>query len=123
VGPVRAVLDTNILVDYLYGLPAARDEIGLYRRPLISAVTWMEVMVGAAGDEEPQIRTFLRRFGYIPINEPVAETAVRLRRERRLKLPDAIVLASAVEEGALLVSRNTKDFSADEPGIRVPYRL
>jgi predicted nucleic acid-binding protein len=120
---MKAVLDTNILIDYLNGIAAARDEIRRYQRPMISLITWMEVMVGAVADEELQIRIFLRRFDCIPVDAAVAEAAVRLRRELRLKLPDAIVYASAANEGALLVTRNTKDFAADDPGIRVPYRL
>ena len=38
-------------------------------------------------------------------------------------VPDAIILATARVENLILVTRNTKDFAADEPGIRVPYRI
>jgi predicted nucleic acid-binding protein len=48
---------------------------------------------------------------------------VDLRQKHRVKLPDAIVWASAQAHSLLLVSRNTKDFSADYPGVRVPYEL
>jgi hypothetical protein len=41
----------------------------------------------------------------------------------RVKLPDAIVRASASLIHALLATRNTKDFSTDEPGVRIPYQL
>ena len=40
-----------------------------------------------------------------------------------LKLPDAIIFATADVEGRLLVTRNTRDFSPDDPGVRVPYRI
>ncbi|MGJ3629611.1 PIN domain-containing protein [Sphingomonas sp. MMS24-JH45] len=47
-----------------------------------------------------------------------------LRRERpQLKSPDAIILATAQTRGRILVTRNTKDFPAGMPGIRVPYIL
>jgi hypothetical protein len=47
-----------------------------------------------------------------------------LRRERpRLKSPDAIILATAQIRGRVLITRNTKDFPAAMPGIRVPYTL
>ena len=48
---MKALMDTNILIDYLNGIDAAREEIGRYETPLISAITWMEVMVGAIDDE------------------------------------------------------------------------
>ena len=46
-----------------------------------------------------------------------------IRKQRRIKLPDAIVWASAQVNSLLLVSRNVKDFPADEPGVRVPYQV
>ena len=120
---MKALIDTNILIDYLNGIDAAKEEIGRYETPLISAITWMEVMVGAAGDEQASIRSFLSRFTQIGIDAEVAEIAVAIRREHKIRLPDAIIWASAKRESALLVSRNTKDFPADLPDVRAPYQL
>lgn len=120
---MKALLDTNILVDYLNGIVPAKKEIRLYEQALISMVTWMEVMVGAGREDEATVRAFLDEFHRVSIDELVAEKAVALRRTRRLRLPDAIIRASALRENALLVTRNTKDFSPDEPGIRVPYSI
>jgi len=53
----------------------------------------------------------------------VAEIAVSIRRKFKMCLPDAIIWASAKRENALLISRNTKDFPADSPGVRAPYRV
>jgi predicted nucleic acid-binding protein len=36
---------------------------------------------------------------------------------------DAIILATAQSRGRVLITRNTKDFPAEMPGIRVPYTL
>ncbi|RLA58055.1 MAG: VapC toxin family PIN domain ribonuclease, partial [Gammaproteobacteria bacterium] len=102
---MKALIDTNILIDYLNGIDAAREEISRYETPLISAITWMEVMVGAVDDEQPSIRSFLSRFTQVAIDAKVAETAVSIRREHKMRLPDAIIWASAKRESALLVSR------------------
>ena len=118
---MKALFDTNILIDYLNGVVAARDEIARYQRPSISSISWMEVLVGTAPDEAPPVRGFLRRFECIGIDTAIAERAVELRQAKRLKLPDAIIRATAMQHSALLVTRNTKDFPGDEPGIRVPY--
>ena len=121
---MKAVFDTNILVDYLNGIPQAAEELSRYSRRLISQITWMEVLVGCRDDGEEQlVREFLATFDVVPINAQVAESAVMLRRANRLRLPDAIILATAECSHALLVTRNTKDFPADTPGIRVPYSL
>ena len=119
---MKALFDTNILIDYLGGIEAARAELALYEKPMISSITWMEVMVGAKTDaEEIQLRAFLSRFSLVPVSAEVSERAVELRRQYRMRLPDAIIWASAFHESCLLVSRNIRDFPAEHPGIRVPY--
>ena len=120
---MKALLDTNILIDYLNGIDAARKEIGRYEKALISPITWMEVMVGVNDDERQAIRSFLSRFDQVNIDAEVAEIAVSIRRKHKMRLPDAIIWASAKRESALLVSRNVNDFPADSPDVRVPYRV
>ena len=121
---MSALIDTNVLIDYLAGIEAARDELSRHNDPAISAVTWMEVMVGAADDRESaRLRWFLSGFTRVPIDEEVSELAVAIRREHRLRLPDAIIWASARRIGRILVTRNTKDFPAGDPGVRVPYSI
>ena len=120
---VKALIDTNILVDFLNGAPEARRELGLYEDAAISIVSWMEVMVGASDAASQATRAFLSGFDIVGLNERVAEEAVRLRRTHKIKLPDAIVWASAQCQGRLLVTRNTKDFPEDDPGVRAPYVL
>jgi predicted nucleic acid-binding protein len=120
--PVKALFDTNILIDYLNGVDASRAELSRYRQRLISVVTWMEVLEGAQSEDEADVvEMFLRDFVLVDLSRRVARDAVELRQARRLRLPDAIVWASARTESALFVTRNTKDFPHGEPGIRVPY--
>ena len=120
---VKALFDTNILIDYLTGQESARAEIARYDDKAISVITWMEIMVGAASDTEAPLRAFLARFALVGLDAATAERAVVLRREHRIKLPDAIVWAAAQTQGRLLVTRNSKDFPSDDPGVRTPYHL
>lgn len=83
----------------------------------------MEVLAGARTEADEDVRRgFLAHFRVVPLTAEVAEEAVNLRREHRLKLPDAIVWASAITEKCLLVSRNTKDFPPNQASVRFPYR-
>lgn len=121
--PVNAVFDTNMIIDALNGVAATDAEYSRYMRVLISRITWMEVLVGAQ-DDDAQVREFLdAQFEIIPLDLAVAERAVQLRRAYRLRLPDAIIWATAQVHEAVLVTRNTKDFHADWEGIRIPYHL
>ena len=118
------LLDSCVLIDALAGISAARDYVRGVRGAAISQVTWMEVLVGAVGvEEERTVRSFLGAFEVFSLDDAVAEEAVLLRRVRRLKLPDAIIFATARVHGRDLATRNTRDFAEGEPGITVPYRL
>lgn len=121
--PMIAVFDTNIVIDALNGVEAADAEYAKYERVLISRVTWIEVLIGA-GQVDADVRDFLGgRFEIIPIGLEVAEKTVELRRSHRIRLPDAIIWATALVNNAILVTRNTKDFHPEWHGIRSPYHL
>ena len=120
--------DANILIDALWDHPPAREEIrragARGARMWISRMAWVEVL--SKGDEAVlrEALRFLGRFSMDEIDEETALRAASLRRERpRLKSPDAIILASAQVRGRVLITRNTRDFPAAMPGIRVPYTL
>lgn len=120
---VKALFDTNILIDHLQGRPEAHHEMLRYREHAISLVTWMEVMAGVAPEHVAETEAFLRAFDIIAIDAPIAGRAVEIRRSRRIKLPDAIIQASAEVHSLLLVTRNTKDFDESSSGVRIPYQF
>jgi predicted nucleic acid-binding protein len=119
----KVLFDTNILIDHLSGIDRAGDELRRYQDRAISIITWMEVMAGSNSEDESRIRAFLTAFRCLPITPDVAERTFFVRKERKLKLPDTIILATAEAADRLLITRNTRDFPVDDPGIRIPYRL
>jgi predicted nucleic acid-binding protein len=124
VEPVSELFDTNILIDHLNGVAKATREIRRSHDPAISVITWIEVMTGAASPgEEAILRAFLSNFQCLEITREVAERAAAIRRQKRLKMPDAIILATAEATGRQLVTRNVKDFPAGTRGVRVPYKI
>ena len=119
---MKAIFDTCILIDYLAGKRLASDELLRYESRVISRITWMEVMVGSKTDQELNDTTlFLSHFGIAELSKSIAEEAVKIRRNLKLKIPDAIILATAHVNQCLLVTRNTKDFTQNMPNIRIPY--
>ncbi|EBU8132107.1 type II toxin-antitoxin system VapC family toxin, partial [Salmonella enterica subsp. enterica serovar Java] len=102
---VKPLFDTNILIDYLNGLEPAREELRRYDDRFISIVSWMEVLAGTDSSVEEETRKFLNSFETLPIDEPVAELAVVIRQKQRVRLPDAIIQATASVHSLLLVTR------------------
>ena len=116
--------DTNIVIDMLHNRPAAWAEVRSVSRAWISRMTWIEVMSGVPDNAATETEEFLRLFAMSEIDEEIGRRAAALRHQRKsLKSPDAIILASAQISGRILVTRNTKDFPAEMPGIRVPYTV
>lgn len=120
--------DANIVIDALWDHPPAQEEIRRAgangARIWISRMAWLEVLSKGSEAIVRDTLRFLSRFSLDEIDEETALRAASLRRERpRLKSPDALILASAQVRGRVLITRNTRDFPAQMPGVRVPYRL
>jgi predicted nucleic acid-binding protein len=119
--------DSNILIDTLRGIPKGRAELerAVQRgRVWVSRIVWIEVMSKGEGEGLRRTEMLLSGFGIDEVDAEIGERAAALRRERpRLKSPDAVILATAMLRGRVLVTRNTKDFPAEMPGIRIPYKL
>jgi hypothetical protein len=121
---MRAIIDTDVLIDYLLGIEDARRELARYRKREISLISWLEVLCGADTDaEDRSCREFLDTFEVHSVTPAVAQETIQLRRRHNVRLPDAIIWATARVENSLLVTRNTKDFPSTDPGIRFPYSL
>ena len=121
---IDAQFDSDILIDALNGVEAARAEIRRAGRKSVSRVSWTEVMSAADSSSVKAVEAFLGCFQVEEIGDAVARRAAALRAERKgLTLADAFVLATAQIGGRILVTRNIKVFPASMPGIRVPYTL
>lgn len=122
---MKGVFDTNILVDYLGGEARSATTLADYEEKVISRITWMEVLIGAKNaSDETRVRSFLSLFRISEVSVPVAESAVQIRRDTpKLKLPDAIIYATAKDERCNLLTRDIAAFSSSAPDVTVPYTI
>ena len=122
---MKGVFDTNIIVDFLAGESRAATALNGYTDKIVSRITWMEVLVGAKdAADEAQIRALLSRFRVAEVSAAVSDAAVRIRRATpKIKLPDAIIYATAKDEGCKLITRDTAAFSPTAADVIVPYTV
>lgn len=113
--------DTNILIDWLNDSPKAIAELSRYRKHRISRVVWTELLAGVPIEERDTLQQTLSSLEVVEIDARIATAAADIRYRSPMKLLDAYILATAQVNGAILITRNTKDFPAKMPGIRVPY--
>lgn len=113
------VLDSNILISYLNGdesIITALDTWSTEGRVLcISTITYAEVLSHPVLTEKEvrNVRDFLRRFVMLPFDDTVADTAAALRRQYKISLPDAGILATARTNYLPLVTRDKALFRVD----------
>ncbi len=115
--------DTNIVIDWLKRQPQGMAELARYKGHRISRIVWTEVLAGEALDARDIVRQALANFDVVEIDARIASAAADIRHRSRMKLLDAYILATAQVNGAILITRNIRDFPAEMPGIRVPYIL
>lgn len=113
--------DTNILIDWLNDSPKAIAELGRYRKHRISRVVWTELLAGVPLEERDTLQQMLSSLEVVEIDARIATAAADIRYRSPMKLMDAYILATAQVNGAILITRNIKDFPEKIPGIRVPY--
>lgn len=115
--------DTNIVIDWLFDSAPAIEELSRYRGHRMSRIVWTEVLAGEPLHQRPRLEQLMAPFELVEIDARIAAAAAEIRHRSRMKLLDALILATAQVHGAVLITRNTKDFPASMPGIRIPYTL
>lgn len=105
-GTVADVLvDTDVFVDHLRGARPLRT--GGHRLHY-SVVTRAELFSGTHGVSEAV--ALLAPLVEIPVDRAIAERAGRIRRTTGIRLPDALIAATAMSRAMTLATRNRRDF-------------
>ncbi len=108
------LIDSNIIIY------AAKPEYPRLRQfisenvPAVSAVSYVEVLgyPRLTDEERRYFEAFFTFASVLPISDAVLQEAVRIRRQRKMPLGDALVAGTALVYGLTLVTRNTKDFDS-----------
>jgi predicted nucleic acid-binding protein len=100
------LVDTDVFIDHLRG---STELVAGKHRLSYSVITRAELFAGNSATNA--CATLLAPFKEIRVSRAIAERAGRVRRECGLRLPDALIAATALEGGLSLATRNTSDFS------------
>lgn len=107
------LVDTDVFIDHLRGAVELRPG---RNRLHYSVVTRAELF---AGNTATALAThLLAPFREVAVDRAIAERAGQIVREFRLRLPDALIAATALEKGLQLSTRNTADFDTVR-GLRI----
>lgn len=107
------LVDTDVFVDHLRGTAAL--SAGRHRLHY-SVITRAELFAGSSATNA--VNELLGALREVPVDRAIAERAGRVRRETGLRLPDALIAATALERGLQVATRNVRHFSRVR-GVRV----
>ncbi len=101
------LVDTDVCIDHLSGVKRLPRTGWLG----YSVITRAELLAGATSENEANVRRLLAGMEELPVDRRIAERAGLLRRELpRLRMPDALIAATALVRSLTLYSKNTRDF-------------
>ena len=107
------LVDTDLFIDHLRGAAALKP--GKHRLHY-SVITRAELFAGSSATA--QISQLLAPFRELPVDRAGAERAARIKRESGLRMPDALIAATALEHGLSLATRNRNRFGPVQ-GLRL----
>ena len=114
----RYLADTNTIIDLVIGrLPVAGivwlEQQLREQTVAISVITRIELLTKTEpASEYATMQAFVQSVTVLPLDEPTIQHTIRLRQQHRVKLPDAIIAATALAHGLTLITRNVSDFRA-----------
>lgn len=114
---MKYLWDTNIAIYYLQQqFPAMVeqlvDNLTKESNPAISFISEMELLCWKTATENDLkvLNGFITNCFVIELEQAIKLKTVEIRKAYNIKLPDAIIAATAIIHGLILVTRNEKDF-------------
>jgi len=108
----KAILDSNVIIDAVRNLIDIERSIFQFKDIYISLITYIEVLGYNFKDENEKLLTsqILGMFVIINPDVEIADLTIRYRKMKKIKVPDAIILATARKLNAILLTSNIADF-------------
>lgn len=109
------LIDSNIIIYYFNGVQKSRDFLNQHAGNMaISTITVSEVLAFPMSEERLNItQQFLEdNFVWLDVTRDIIFKSAEIRRQKKIKTPDALIGATAICHGLRVASRNEKDFTA-----------
>ncbi len=109
---MKYLVDSNIIIYHLNNEPIATQFLREnYQQIAISQITYVEVLSFPFSlEQENKVKRLLSKFKILDINQNISNQAIKNRKMKKIKLPDNLIVSTAMVNDLILVTRNIKDF-------------
>ena len=107
------LIDSNAIIDFFKEtLPESGIKFLSNIDPIISIITFIEIFSNVKADEKEieELQNFCNIATIYNLNNEIAALTIELRKNYKIKLPDALIAATALHYNLILITRNTADF-------------
>lgn len=117
----RGLLDSNVIIDASKNIVDSDDLTNRFDELHTSIISYIEVLGYQFEDEEEKelILNILKSIPVVNLNMEIADIAIEYRKRRKIKLPDALILATAKYINAELITRDVSDFSNIDESVNI----
>jgi hypothetical protein len=115
------LIDSNVVIDLILNKIELNEILVHYNQISVSFITYIEVLgYSFKNDQEKNITTqLMHHLKVIYPNEKITEWVIEYRQIKKIKIPDAIILATAQFLEIPLITSDLGDFSNIDPKVTI----
>ena len=117
----KGLLDSNVIIDASKGIVSIQDIVYEYDYLYTSIISYIETLGYnyIDSDEKEIVTQILNSIEIVDINKEIADIAIDYRKIKKIKLPDALVLATARYLKADLLTSDISDFQNIDESVNI----
>ncbi len=117
----KGLLDSNVIIDASKGIISAQDIINEYDYIYTSIISYIETQGYNFSDNEEKeiVNQILNSVEVVNLNKDIADIAIDYRKQKKIKLPDALIFATAKHLNADLLTSDISDFQNIDKSVKL----
>ena len=117
----KGLLDSNVIIDAAKDAISIQEIINKYDYLYTSLICYVETCGYPFADKEEQelIEAIVNSIEVVNPDKNIADIAINYRKQKKIKLPDALILATAKYLHADIITSNVADFQNIDTSVKI----
>jgi len=117
----KGLIESNVIIDASKGIISIQRILEEYDFLYTSLISYVETLGFKFSDNEEYdiVKQILNGIEIVDLNKEIADIAIEYRKKKKIKLPDALVLATSKYLKADLITSDVMDFQNVDKSIKI----